>query len=217
MVTGIIVIVLLALAVGADRLACFAAENDMANQVQQNGFPVKPSVTIEGFPFLTQLAAKDFNEVVISASNVTEGPLTISSIKATLHGMHLIDGYNGARIDTIDGTALVTFTALANAGGIPSGITLGPGASPSQIQATINVPILGNQTVTAQVTKTSPTQFNVRVLNADNIASSLLGNLANFTVNVPKLPAGVDIQSVTITQQGVLITITGHNTTLTEP
>src|ERR1700678_2204950 len=188
----------------------------MADKIQQNGLPVKPHVSIEGFPFLTQLAAKDFNDVVISASNVTEGSLTIASINATLHGMHLIDGYSGARIDTLNGTALITFGALATAGDIPSDIKLGPGADSNEIKASVDVPLLGNQSVTAQVTKTSASQFDVAVVNADGIESSILGNLANFKVNVPQLPAGMNIRSVAVTQQGVLITITGQNTTLTQ-
>jgi hypothetical protein len=215
-VTGVIVIVLLVLAVVADRFACYEAENQMATKIQQNGLPVKPHVTIEGFPFLTQLAAKDFNDVVISASNVTEGSLTISSINATLHGMHLIDGYNGARIDTLNGSALITYQALARAGGFPSGITLGPGANSSQVKATVSIPVIGNQSVTAQITKTSANKFNIQVVNADGVESSFLGNLLNYTYTVPELPAGMNIASVSATSQGVVIAITGHDTTLTQ-
>jgi hypothetical protein len=213
-VTGIIVIVLLGLAVAADRVACVFAENDMASQVQQNGFPVKPHVSIEGFPFLTQLAAKDFNNVVITASNVTEGSLTIASITANLHGMHLIDGYSGARIDTIDGTALVTFGALANAGSLPSAVTLGPGPDPNEIQ----VSALGTSVADAQVSRTGTNKFYVSIKTGGGLSSLIgnVGNIASFTVNVPDLPAGVQIQSVAVTHQGVQITITGHNTTLTE-
>jgi hypothetical protein len=43
-----------------------------------------------------------------------------------------------------------------------------------------------------------------------------LGSLANFSFSIPKLPAGVSIQSVSVTQQGVLITAIGHNTTLSQ-
>jgi DUF2993 family protein len=210
-----IFIVLVVLACVGDRVACAYAENDMANQVQSNGFPVKPHVTIEGIPFLTQVAAKDFNEVVINASNVTEGPLTIASINATLHGMHLIDGFNGARIDTINGSALITFSALAKAGDIPDGITLGAGSGPNTIKASIS--ILGFSTsVTAQLTRVGASKFNVAVTSAGDIPTSVLGNLANFTVNVPQLPAGVTIQSVSVTQAGVVISIVGKNTTLTQ-
>jgi hypothetical protein len=216
-VTLFVVIVLVIVAGVGDRVACAYAENDMANQFKSNGFPVKPHVTIEGIPFLTQLAAKDFNDVVISSSNVPAGPLTITSVNATLHGMHLIDGFKGARIDTIDGTALISFGNLASAGGIPSGITLSAGSSPNSITASVS--ILGYDTsLTAQLKRVSEYKFNVSVTSAGDIPLNALGNLASFTITVPSnvLPAGVTIQSVSVTQQGVVVTITGENTTFTQ-
>jgi hypothetical protein len=68
------------------------------------------------------------------------------------------------------------------------------------------------------VTKTGPNTIHVKVTQFGDVPPSLLGNLANFTVNVPKsaLPAGLTVQSVSVTQQGVLITIVGHNTTLSQ-
>jgi len=215
LITLIVIIIVL---VGGDRAACAIAENQMASQVQQQGFPAKPHVSIEGIPFLTQLAAKDFKTVVISASNVTVGPLEIASLNATIHGMHINSSFSGATVDSINGTALITFGALAHAGGIPQGIQL-TADGPNKVKATINVAII-NTSVVAQVTKTGPYQFNVKVLNAGNsdIPSSILGNLANFNINVPKsaLPAGLTISSVSVTQQGLQVTVSGHNTTLSQ-
>jgi LmeA-like phospholipid-binding len=216
LVTGIILVIVVVLLVVADRVACAIAENQMATQVQQSGFPTKPHVTIEGFPFLTQLAGHDFNDVVVTASNVVEGPVEIASLQATLHGMHINGSFSGATITTINGSALITFTALANAGGIPQGITLGPnGSSPDQVKANIDLGIISGSVI-AQVNRLSTDEFNVQVVQAGDIPTSLLGSLASFNVKVPQLPAGVAIQSVTVTQQGVLVTITGHNTTLSE-
>ncbi len=215
-VTGIVLVVVLGLLVGADRIANAIAENQMASQIKTSGFPTKPNVTIQGFPFFTQLIARDFNQVDISASDVTEGPLEISSLHATLHGMHINGGFKSATIDTIDGSALITFQVLANAGGIPGGITLGPdGNSPNEVKANIDLAIIST-TVVAKLTRVSTNEFNVAVVSAGGVPSSVLGNLANFDVKVPQLPAGVAIQSVTVTAQGVTITITGHHTTLSE-
>lgn len=215
-VTGITLLVVVILLVVADRVANAVAENQMASQIQQSGFPAKPNVTIEGFPFFTQLLSHDFRTINISASDVTEGPLEIASMKATLHGMHPNGNFSGATIDSIDGSALITFSALASAGGIPQGITLGPnGGNPNEIKATIDLAIISD-TVVAKVTRRSATEFNVSVVSAGGVPSSILGNLANFNVSVPKMPAGVAIQNVRVTQQGVLVTITAHNTTLSE-
>jgi hypothetical protein len=219
----ITVIVLIVLFVVSDRVANAYAENQMASQVQSSlGLSGKPHVTIQGFPFWTQLIAKDFNTVDVTASNETinspsagSGALEIASLNATLHGLHF-QGFssNSATVDQFNASALVTFTALANVGGIPQGITLSSGGG-NTVNATISLGPLSS-TAQAQVTQTGPNTINVKVINADGVPSSVLGNLANFSFSIPKLPAGVSIQSISVTQQGVMVTISGSHTTLSQ-
>jgi hypothetical protein len=214
LVTLIVIIVIL---VGADRAAAAFTEDQMASQFASSlELSGKPHVTIQGFPFLTQLAGRDFNLVNINATNEAAGPggqLEIKSLTATLHGMH-IHGLNSATIDQFSASALITFTALGNAGGIPQGITLGPDG-PNKIKANISIgPI--SDTAVAQVTQSGSGEINVKVIDAGGIPTDILGSLANFSIKIPKLPAGVTIQSVSVTQQGVQINVTGQNTTLSQ-
>src|ERR1700733_5249795 len=102
----IVLIVLIALLVAADFAARAFAENKAASEIQQQGFPKKPNVDIEGFPFLTQVASHHFQDIQISSSNVTEGPL---------QNVHINGAFSGGTIDTLNGTASITFTALSNA------------------------------------------------------------------------------------------------------
>ena len=218
LITLIVIVVVL---VVGDRAANAYTENQMASQIQSSlGLSGKPSVTIQGFPFLTQLAARDFRTVNVNASNETittssagSGLLEIASLTATLHGMH-IHGLNSATIDQFNASALVTFTALGNVGGIPQGITLSADG-PNQIKADISIGPLSDSAV-AQITQTGSNQINVKVVDAGGIPVSLLGNLANFSFSIPKLPAGVTIQSISVTQQGLRITAAGQNTTLSQ-
>ena len=194
LITLIVIIVLL---VVADRGAKAYTENQMASQVQSSlGLSGKPHVTIQGFPFLTQLAARDFRTVDVNASNETitassagSGLLEIASLTATLHGMH-IHGLNSATVDQFNASALITFTALGNVGGIPQGITLSADG-PNQIKADISLGPLSDSAV-AQVTRTGSNQINVKVIDAGGIPIDLLGNLANFNITIPKLPARSD-------------------------
>lgn len=214
LVTLIVIVLIL---VVADRAANAFTEDQMASQVQSSlELSGKPHVTIQGFPFLTQLAARDFRTVDITASDETAGTggqLEIASLNATLHGMH-IHGLNSATIDQFNATALITFTALGKAGGIPQGITLSADG-PNRVKANVSIGPL-SETAVAQVTQTGSSQINVKIINAGDIPTSVLGSLADFSVSIPKLPAGVSIQSVSVTQQGVLITANGHNTTLSQ-
>ena len=192
----ITVVVIIVLLVVSDFVAKAYTENQMASQVQSSlGLSGKPDVTIQGFPFWTQLIARDFKTVDVTASNETvnvnsvgSGLLKIANLNATLHGMH-IHGTNSATVDQFTATILVTFTSLGNVGGIPSGITM---------------------------TADGPNQIRVKVIDFGGIPASALGNLAEFTVTIPKLPAGVTIQNVSVTQQGLQITATGQNTTLSQ-
>ena len=213
----ITLIVIILLLVGADRAAAAYAENQMASQFQSSlNLSGKPSVTIQGFPFLTQVAARDFKTVNISASNETAGTggvLEIASLTAVVHDMH-IHGTNSATLGQFNASALVTFSALGKAGGIPQGITLSADG-PNTIKANISVGPLSD-TAVAQVTQTGSSQINVKIIDAGGIPTDLLGNLANFTVSLPKLPAGVKIQGVSVTQQGLDVTASGQNVTVSQ-
>lgn len=219
LITGIVVVVVLVLLVVADRVANAIAENTMASQFQSSlALSGKPDVTIQGFPFLTQLASHDFNTVDISASNETTGPLTIQSLTATINGMHFSSlSAKSATIDNLNASALITFGALEKAGGVPGSITM-TAAGSNEVKANINVAGF-SESVTAQITQVGSSGIHVHFVNAGGIPSSILGSigsLTDFTVNIPKLPAGVAINSISVTQQGVRVVITGHDTTLSQ-
>jgi len=211
-----LIVIIVVLVVG-DRAAKAFAEDQMASQVQSSmELSGKPHVTIEGFPFLTQAAARTFNTVDINGSNLSAGPggqLQLASLTATLHGMH-IHGLNSATVDDFNASALVTFTALAQAGGVPQGITLAADG-PDKIKA--NVDILGFSTsATAKVTQVGTNKIHIKVTDFAGVPADVLGNAADFTVTIPKLPAGVTIKSISVTQQGLRVTAVGHNTTLSK-
>ena len=213
----ITLLVIVLVLVGGDRAAKAYAEDQMASQVQSSlALSGKPHVTIQGFPFLTQAAARTFNTVDVNASNETAGPggqLEIASLTATLHGMH-IHGTNSATVDQFTASALVTFTALAHAGGIPQGIKLSSDGG-NQIKATVD--ILGFSTdATAKVTQVGDDKINVKITDFNGVPADVLGSLTDFNISIPKLPAGVKIQSISVTQQGLRITATGQNTTLSQ-
>jgi hypothetical protein len=217
-ITLLVIIVLL---VVSDRVANAYTENQMASQVQSSlALSGKPAVTIHGFPFWTQLIARDFNDVTVTASNETinlksagSGTLEIQSLNATLHGMHF-HGLNSATVDQFNATALITLTALGQVGGIPQGVTLTPDGS-NKVKASISLGPFSDSAV-AQVTQTGGNEINVKVIDAGGIPASALGNLANFNVSIPKLPAGVTIQNVSVTQNGVQVTLAGHDTSLSQ-
>jgi hypothetical protein len=217
--TIIVLIVIVGLLVGADFGARAYAENRVASQIQQQGFPQRPSVTIDGFPFLTQLISRHFGEVQISSANLTEGPLLIQSIQATMNGIHIHSGYNGATVSQLTGTINVTFAALGNAmtteaGGLESlinGSLSLSAASSDEVKATLQLEI-GSETVVWRVTPLNGNKIQVQMVsNQGLIPSSLLSSIGTVTIPVQQLPLGLSIQSITVTPAGLTGTITGQN------
>ena len=198
-----IVVALLAVVLIADRLAVICAQDRLARQIQDRGFSVKPQVTIAGFPFLTQVAARRLNKVVIRAAGKKLGPVKIKHLDLTLHGMR--GSGNGRTASQLSGTALVGFAGLA---GMP-GLTLAADG-PDRVKITVG---LGQVTGTAiaRVTRAGPSGIRIVVISAGGIPVALLGSLHNITVPLPALPPGMTIKGISVTSQGVLVYIAGQN------
>jgi hypothetical protein len=208
-----LIVVLILLVIG-DRVALAVAENDFADQAVANGMPVKPSVTIEGFPFLTQLVVRDFHRVDISASNVPAGPVNITSIKATLTGMHLNSSFNGATVDHITATAFVSFSALASVGNV-GGLTM-TADGPDEVKITAGIGPLSDTEV-AKISQTSPQTISVHVLPSGSALSGLLSSFGSFSFSIPKLPVTVHITSLVVSSQGLTVTATADHVNLSKP
>jgi hypothetical protein len=212
--TTIAIVVLLLLLVGADRVAAAITEDKMASQVQTSmHLSGKPNVSIQGFPFLTQLIGRNLHTVVITGHNLTDGQLDLADINATARGMH-IHGLSSATIDSITGSVTITLSSLANAGGVPASVTLKP-AGGNTVDATISV-LGASATATATVTEEAGNKIHVHVTNAAGVPASVLGSFSDFTVSVPNLPAGVNITNVTVTSAGIQVNFNGSNTTFSQ-
>lgn len=225
--TVIIVVVALAalaaLLVVLDFGARAFAEAKVASEIQQQGFPKKPNVSIQGFPFLTQVISRDFSDVQISSSDVTEGPLQIASINATMTAVHVNSSFTGGTVGRLNGTLDVTFAALANAmtaeaGGLGSlgnaDLTLSQ-AGPDEVKATLDLVGAGAVAIW-QVTRADRNEINIRLVSLNGLTSGLLGSLADVNVLLPSLPAGLSIRSITVTPNGLAGTVTGQNLSFSE-
>jgi hypothetical protein len=192
----------------------------MASQFVSNGFPSKPNVSIEGFPFLTQLAAKDFKKVDISASNVPAGPVTITSVKATIDGMHItsLSSNASAKVDHVTATAFISFGALAAAGGLGdgSGITVSQDG-PNKLKITAGVGGVFSDTEEAKIVQTGPQSISIQVLNTGGPVGSLLSSFGSFSFTLPKgVPASLRITSVVVNSQGLTLSASASNATFSK-
>ncbi|HEY0932940.1 MAG TPA: DUF2993 domain-containing protein, partial [Trebonia sp.] len=213
------VIVILIVLVIADRVACAVTENEFASQFKTQGFPVKPAVNIEGFPFLTQLAAKDFKKVDISASNIPAGPVTISTLHATITGLH-ISGFStsaSARVDHLTATAFISFGALAAAGGLGgTGVTLTQDGA-NKVKITAGIAGIASDTEVAQITQTGPQTISIKLLDSGGGLGSLLGSFGSFSFSLPKgVPASLRITGLNLNSQGLTVSAAASNASFSQ-
>jgi len=218
-ITLFVLLVLAIVAVIANFVGQAIAENDMANQFTANGLPVKPSVDIEGFPFLTQVVQKDFKKVVISASNIPAGPVTISSLNATITGMHLNSSWNGATIDHLSATAFVSLSSLT--GGISS--ELGDAASLTAVpdgadKLKVTGTVLGlSASGVVEIKQTGPQQITVELPTTGGLVGTLLGSAASFPINLPAgVPPSLRITGLTLNGQGLTLSAAATNATFSK-
>jgi LmeA-like phospholipid-binding len=202
------VLAVIALLVVLDRAAVAYAQHRIAQQITSHGFPREPAVTVEGFPFLTQVARRDLDGIRVRSSGLREGPVTVSlDLQAT--DIRLNPGYGGGTIGRVNGTGIVGFASIASLASIAGapGMTVSA-AGPDAIKLTANLDVVSASAI-AKVTTSGPGTFHVHVVSADGLPASLLGPVSDFTVHVPRLPLGLRIQRVNVTGHGIAVHVTG--------
>jgi hypothetical protein len=215
----IVLVVVVGLAVVADFVAKSFAQGKLAYEIQQHGFPKKPSVSIKGFPFLTQVASRNIHQVQISSQNIPEGPVRISRVNATMTGIHLNSGFTSGTVSQLSGSVLVTFpsldktlnTQIGPLGSLlgSSGLTLSA-AGPDEVKASLDL-LVATGSATWRITRGSDQEFRAKLVSSSGVPASLLSSIGTFSVKIPELPLGMKIDTVHITPEGVVGRISGHD------
>jgi hypothetical protein len=217
LITVAVIVVLLVI---IDFGARAVAESELATKIQQQGLPRKPDVSIDGFPFLTQVAAKDFSQVNIAATNVPEGYVTISKINATGRQIKLNSyAFRSGTITSLSGTALISFASLASTltqqigplGAVLNGAGLKlTAAGPHKVRATLNL-VVTTGSATWRVALLSGQNLRISLAASSGLPASLISAMSSVTLHIPSLPLGLAINSVSVTAAGVVGQISGHD------
>jgi hypothetical protein len=214
------IVVVVGLLLVANSVARAYTEKRVATQLQSNGFGRKPDVTIDGFPFLTQFVARNFSEVQVSSHDISEGPVTIKTMKATLNDVRVNSSYDGGTVSRLTGTALITFPDLAKAFAAQLG-SLGvaavsaanikfSAAGPNKVKATIDL-LIASGTVTWRVTRAGTDEIKAKLIASDGIPASVLSRVSGITVPLPALPLDVRIKSLRVSAIGVVGKLAGSD------
>ena len=222
----ITLVVLLGLAVVADRVAVGFAEDQVAEQMaSKGGLAGTPSVDIAGFPFLTQAFAGNYEDVRISLTAHDLGQPAGTRADVRLHGVHvplksvLSGSVSEVPVDRIDGTATLSYELLAAQLG--GDTTLRREGDGLRITKTVEIagytlPLTAAGTVTldgddlvVDVQKASGAGVDVPGFLVDRVS-----DLLDLRYTVPALPFGLQLTSVQPADDGVRIGVAAKDTVL---
>ena len=192
----------LVLLVGLDFGARAYAESLAATQIQKDGFPKKPDVSIGGFPFLTQALARHFGEVTITSSDIPAGLVTITSIRLTADDVRLNSSYSGGTAGPLRGTLLISLGELGSALSAlgPLASFLGASAGGLRISAVGTSEVKGSLTLaggvvswsaTWQVVAAGPHEIDLRLVSGAGLPAAVRSAVRNVRLPLSSLPAGL--------------------------
>jgi hypothetical protein len=231
----IVVVILGGLFVGADRLAVHYAEGEVAERLRSTeNLASTPEVSINGFPFLTQLIGGELDDTEIGIEGyqaVASGGerVRIDEIRAHFRGVTFSGDYSRATAASADGTALIAYDELLRAaksrptrllpGATAKVVGLSDGGN-GKVEVDVEVTALGRSTTYAVLSTVTVKGDTVRV-HADNlprlvieVAEGRVRSITDFEQRVDGLPGGVELDAVRATPRGVEIAVRGSNVTL---
>ena len=223
----VVVLLVLGLAVVADRVAVGVAEDRVGEQLaEKGGLAGTPDVEIAGFPFLTQAVAGRYDDVRISLTADQLGQPDGTRATVALHGVHvplssvLSGSVDRVPVDRIDGTATLSYALLAAQLGGDS--TLRPEGDGLRITKTVEV--LG-QSIPLTAVGTVSLDGNQLVVDVEKAAGAGVdvpeflvtraSDLLDLRYDVPALPFGLRLTGVDPAEDGVHLRLAAEDAVLT--
>jgi len=214
----IVLVVLAALLVAADRVGVVVAQNRLASEIQQQlDLNAKPDVSIRGIPFLTQAIRGTYKDIRVQLPDVDAGDVRDLAVDARLQGAHvsLSDALGGnvdrIPVDQISGTLLIPYDQLARASGI-SGLTIT--REGDSLRLTGSVQVLGRSIKAEAVGRVEVNDGRIAI-NAEQakvagipVPTAVLdeaARLLSFRVQPQNLPLNLRITAVHLTDTGLLV------------
>jgi hypothetical protein len=215
-----VLVVIVALLVALDRIGDVVAERFAADTIQSNQhLPHRPDVDITGFPFLSQLATGDFDEVIVSDNEVPIGGnsvgLKLSTIRITLHNVHVARDLSSVRAHRAVAVATMNYADLGRALGGVRIRYVGHG----RIRAAKSITVAGHTLSGAISARPSlagdaVTFGQTRIDQAGELiaaAAGILDKIFNVRLPLGGIPFDVRVRSVHADKAGLQLTLAGRN------
>jgi hypothetical protein len=217
----IAVIILAGLLLAADRIGVVVADHEIAGKVQTAyHLPAKPSVSVKGFPFLTQVASGNYHDIQVSVGQLTTNGVTVDDLVAQLTGVHApvsdLTGNHSADISAaqVTGTATVPFSSVRRR--LPAGVQLSQDGSAVRLAGTVrylglSLPVSADAVLSPSGSGIAVTPTRIMVAHGGSALSSLISGQFRFVIPVTGLPLHLAVKSVHVVSGGVRVSATAAN------
>jgi LmeA-like phospholipid-binding len=222
----VLVILLIGGVIAADRIGVRVAQDEIAKQIAaQQDLPRKPTVTIHGFPFLTQAVGGQYDQIDVNIGDWTQQNVTVRDLKIEISGLKAPLGdiikrdtsHLAAR--TATASAIIPYDVLKERA--PRGVKdIAAEGKDLKLKGTFT--FLGLNTDVTMVVSVKATPQGIAI-TPDSVQSgvvsipiSLLRQRLTFTVPVKNLPIGSRISKIEVTPNGLRVAATADDVTFRE-
>lgn len=232
----VLVVLLGGLFAVTDRWAVGVAEDEVAGRVQEElGLVSEPEVSIEGFPFLTQLLGGHLQEISIALregyqARLDGETLTVDDLELVLTDLDIGDGYSSAVAGTAEGSGLIGYDELNRAygelldvGGNSLGVSFGYAAG-GKLRITLEATMMGQSMELGDVTGEvvlvgNQIRFEVPDEEIPGSGGERLQQRFSEELDTERtisdLPAGLSLESLRPVEEGLVLTVSGTDVSLT--
>ncbi|MFF3638697.1 DUF2993 domain-containing protein [Streptomyces sp. NPDC002250] len=230
----VLLVVVGLLFVVVDRVAVHFAEGEVADRLKTTeNLSSTPDVSIKGFPFLTQMASGELDDVEVgvkdyeAATGKGSQTIRIDDLRADMRDVTFSGDYSSATAADATGTATIAYDELLKAAkSEPTPLGLGLTAQVvglsdggnGKIKLAVKVSGLATihllSSVAVKDDKVQVKADGVPRFGGLDLAEGLIRSVTDFQQVIDRLPGGIELARVQATKDGVEIGVKGSDVRL---
>jgi DUF2993 family protein len=205
------------LVVAGDRIARKLASDEAEKRLVAEGL-TSPTVDVRGFPFLTQLLSRHFDDVVIKTPSVRAGTGRAEQVSATARDVH-VPSSGAAVVGNLTARGTVPYSEVLHRVG-RKGLRLSDAGS-GQVRLQRDITVLGQSYAVVARGRVEPRGDRLEVTPTslqladggavDERLSQLLAGRFTFSYRLGGLPDGIRIDRIAPDRDGFVVDISGRD------
>lgn len=217
---AITLVALLALLVLADRGGNAIAEHIAADNLQKSQHLAStPDVTIDGVPFLTQLASGDYDHVSADAHDlpIAGGAVDLSSLHVDLNQVQIRDSFRHYHVNSVTAHGLIDYAELSKRLGVTVRY-----AGHNRVRASMAITIMGHTFAPSisvmPVFVNGALSFTKSTINgADNTVGTVMDTLGQIfdpsKLPLQGIPFDIRVNGLSVDSRGLELNLVGADVT----